>query len=230
MKGALEKHRVMAFAGRPEGRSERNFFQGKGNQQEYILVDMEGYRNPEVVQGSEVVDIDGRRLTRGSDYTMDYEEGTLILSSANLPVEETARITISFETLAGGSTFQSTIGGVRHEISLDHSNWTSSPSMYEEGSYKNRDYVAWSVITDRDDESEEAAEETSSTPTSLTLIGVDGSKTLPGGVRVEGELVQSSFENDTLHHSVPAQRAIAFTGKATRSQGRHSLSYEKNPN
>jgi hypothetical protein len=227
IEGRLGRHRIMAFGGRPEGRSERNFFQGKGNQQEYILVDMEGYRNPEVVQGSEVVDIGGVRLVRGADYTMDYEEGTLILSSSRLPVEETSRITISFETLASGSMFQSTITGVRHEVSVDGTDWTSAPAMNEAGGYKDREYIAWSVIRDADDRSAEAAEDTSSTPGSLTLIGLDGAKSLPGGLKVTGEVVKSLYNGDTLYNSLPVEEAIAYSGAVSKKQGRYSLSIMK---
>ncbi len=223
VEGRVGKHRISAMAGRPEGRSERNFFQGNGSQQEYVLTDRDGVRNPQIVQGSEVVDIDGRRLTRGADYTMDYEEGSIIFSQHILPIDETSRVTITFETMDSGSNFQSTIMGFRHEYSLDGTPWTSAPAMSEAGGYEMRDYVAWTVVQDSDDKSQEASEETSTTPQALTVFGIDGAVTLPAGMRLEVEGAHSSFEQDTLSGSVPEESANAINVDLLRKAGKHTM-------
>ena len=223
VEGRVGRHRISAMAGRPEGRSERNFFQGNGSQQEYVLTDRDGVRNPQVVQGSEVVDIDSRRLTRGADYTMDYEEGSIIFSQHLLPIDETSRITITFETMDGGSTYQSTIMGFRHEYSLDGTPWTSAPALTEAGGYEKRDYVAWTIVQDADDKSQETMEETSATPQALTVMGVDGAVSLPAGMRLEVEAAHSMYEADALTGTVPEESANAITLDLLRQQGKHSM-------
>jgi len=223
VEGRLGRHRVVAMAGRPEGRSERNFFQGLGSQQEYVLTDRDGMRNPQVVQGSEVVDVDGRRLQRGADYTMDYEEGSVVFAQHLLPIEATSRVTVTFETIEGGSTRQSTLLGLRHEVSLDRTPWTSAPTIDQAGGYARREYVAWTVVRDEDDTSAPAAADTSSPAQSLTVYGLDGAVGLPGGMRLEVEGVRSSYDADTADDATAAVEASSYAAKLVREQGRHSL-------
>ena len=110
--------RLQVFGGRPEGHSVRNFFQGQGNLSEYVLKGEDGSLNPEVVQGSEIVELDGRRLRRGTDYEIDYLEGSIVLKGELLPIEATSRLTVHFETLKGGGAYQNTIWGARATLFL----------------------------------------------------------------------------------------------------------------
>jgi hypothetical protein len=101
-------HTLTVLAGRPEGDAARDFFRGRGAAAEYLL------RNKPIVQGSEIVNLDGRVLVRGTDYDLDHEEGTLILNRRLLPVEATSSITVEYETQSiGGSGFRSTVLGFR---------------------------------------------------------------------------------------------------------------------
>lgn len=102
-----------AFVVRPEGRSHRNEFTGRGAVQEYVLSDSTGAPNPLVVVGSERVVLDGRRLEAGTDYQIDYLEGSVLLSRDLLPLDERRRLVVEFEEGGSGSGFQSTVFGGR---------------------------------------------------------------------------------------------------------------------
>lgn len=103
-----------AFLQRPEGKTQRNFFQGAGALQEYVLKDSTGAPNPLVVVGSERVLLDGRQLERGVDYEMDYLEGALLLGRSLLPLDERNRLTVEFEEAGQGSGLRSTVYGGRY--------------------------------------------------------------------------------------------------------------------
>ena len=55
-----------------------------------------------VVDASERVDLDGRRLVRGQDYFMDYEIGAIWFQAA-LIVPPTSRVSVTYEHLAAGN-------------------------------------------------------------------------------------------------------------------------------
>jgi len=62
-----------------------------------------------VIDASEVVEIDGRRMQRGADYSIDYQVG-LIQFAPTLIVSPTSRIAVSYEYDAPGGASGSLIG------------------------------------------------------------------------------------------------------------------------
>ena len=74
------------------------FFGVEGRQGPYPLTDRAGNPSISVVAGSEVVTMDGTRLTRGesADYFMDYERGRLTFTNRR-PVTLASRITVDYQ-------------------------------------------------------------------------------------------------------------------------------------
>jgi hypothetical protein len=74
------------------------FFGIEGRQGPYALTDRDGNPGIAVVAGSEVVTVDGSRMTRGesADYAMDYERGELTFSNRR-PVSSASRITVEYQ-------------------------------------------------------------------------------------------------------------------------------------
>jgi len=62
-----------------------------------------------VVDASEVVEVDGRRLRRGADYSVDYQVG-LIQFSPTLIIPPTSRIAVSYEYDSPGSSSGTLVG------------------------------------------------------------------------------------------------------------------------
>ncbi len=74
------------------------FFGVEGRQGPYPLTDRGGSPLISVVAGSEVVTVDGTRLTRGesADYFMDYERGRLTFTNRR-PISSASRITVDYQ-------------------------------------------------------------------------------------------------------------------------------------
>jgi hypothetical protein len=74
------------------------FFGVEGRQGPYQLTDRAGSPLISVVAGSEVVTVDGVRLTRGesADYFMDYERGRLTFANRR-PIDSSSRITVDYQ-------------------------------------------------------------------------------------------------------------------------------------
>jgi hypothetical protein len=70
----------------------------EGRQGPYSLTDRDGVAGVAVVAGSEVVTLDGERLTRGesADYSMDYERGRLTFTNRRL-ITANSRITVDYQ-------------------------------------------------------------------------------------------------------------------------------------
>jgi hypothetical protein len=80
-----------AFAeGEAKGDTHRQkfVFSGNGTAGPYVLV------NASILSETEVVELDGRRLVRGVDYTMDYKAGTITFRK---PISATSSITATYE-------------------------------------------------------------------------------------------------------------------------------------
>jgi len=103
------KWRIMMLGSRTKGVSRREQFRGAGQQQEFRLL-----ARP-VVPNSERVTIDGKPLTRGTDYLIDFEDGVLKLASRMLPVEATSWIVIEYEVSDTSLAFKRNLYGARVE-------------------------------------------------------------------------------------------------------------------
>lgn len=174
--GTAGRHTISGFVGRPEGEPRRDFFRGLGAQREYLLT-----AQP-VVQGSEIVHLDGRTLVRGTEYAMDYEGGAVMLEQSTLPVEATSTIVVEYEALSLGSSYQSTIFGIRDRIAI--------------GDAEKGNHVGVSLVGHREQDSVRAAELTTRTPEELLIVGADFDVAMPLDVRALGELAISSKDTD----------------------------------
>ncbi len=74
------------------------FFGIEGQQGPYRLTDRDGNPGVSVVAGSEVVTLDGARLTRGegSDYAIDYERAQITFTNRHL-ISSASRITVDYQ-------------------------------------------------------------------------------------------------------------------------------------
>lgn len=90
---------VMAAAASAPGEYRRlQFFGVEGRQGPYQLTDRDGNTGVSVVAGSEVVTVDGVRMTRGesADYSMDYESARLTFSNRR-PISAATRVTVDYQ-------------------------------------------------------------------------------------------------------------------------------------
>ncbi|MBF0410859.1 MAG: hypothetical protein HQM10_26175 [Candidatus Riflebacteria bacterium] len=90
-----------------KGVARREQFRGAGQQQEFRLL------GRPVVQNSERIIIDGRTLSRGSDYFVDYEDGIVKLQAHLLPIEITSWIVIEYEVTDVKLAFKRNLYGGR---------------------------------------------------------------------------------------------------------------------
>lgn len=70
---------------------------------------------PDITEGSEKVFVDGRQLTRGSDYTIDYKSG-VVTFVGDLPADADIRVTYEYRPLF--SIAQKAVMGTRAETKL----------------------------------------------------------------------------------------------------------------
>jgi hypothetical protein len=90
---------VRAAAAGSQGEYARLQFPGvDGQQGPYTLTDGKGGTGISVVAGSEVVTVDGVRMTRGeaADYSMDYDRARLTFSNRR-PISSASRITVEYQ-------------------------------------------------------------------------------------------------------------------------------------
>ena len=74
------------------------FYGVEGRQGPYLLTDRDGNTGISVVAGSEVVTVDGVRMTRGegADYALDYQRGRVTFTNRR-PITATSRITVDYQ-------------------------------------------------------------------------------------------------------------------------------------
>jgi hypothetical protein len=182
LKGTMNRETVEAFIQRPEGRTQRNFFKGKGALQEYVLTDSTGLPNPLVVVGSERVVLDGRVLTRGEDYELDYLEGAILLSQGLLPLDERNRLSVEFEEAGQGSGLRSTFYGGRYTRQLGP---------------KKEAHFSVGFAGEVDQLSQTSSLETTGiTPHRLGVFEVSAHTPLAPGVILDGRAAISSLDED----------------------------------
>ncbi len=108
---------LRAAAAGSQGEYVRLQFAGvDGRQGPYTLTDRDGAQGISVVAGSEVVTVDGARMTRGeaADYAMDYERARITFSNRR-PISSASRITVEY---------QYTLVRFRRNLALASSEWT----------------------------------------------------------------------------------------------------------
>ncbi len=108
---------LRAAAAGSQGEYVRLQFAGvDGRQGPYTLTDRDGAQGITVVAGSEVVTVDGARMTRGeaADYAMDYERARITFSNRR-PISSASRIMVEY---------QYTLVRFRRNVALASSEWT----------------------------------------------------------------------------------------------------------
>jgi hypothetical protein len=174
--------RVNAAAASAEGEYRRQqFFGEEGRQGPYVLTDRDGNAGVSIVAESEVVTVDGVRMTRGesADYAIDYERAQLTFTNRR-PITFASRITVEY---------QYTVNRYRRNLATAGGRWSGGAfnaftQVITEGDDKGRplDFE----LTARDVAALQRAGD------SLAFVGGSG-VTAGGGdydsVRVNGELV-----------------------------------------
>ena len=183
------KYQVKAIASRSEGKSKTDVFTGSGMQSEYQLT-----QRP-IVQNSEVVKLDGRTLKRGTDYTIDYEDGSIILKAQILPLESRNRINVEYEYFENGKMFRRTLVGIR-EIT----------------EFKNLNRLGFTVLREEDDKGSVAgatSAEVQVKPSATTVYGFDF-KLDPkiSSLKLDGEMALSVVDPNLLSKETKADQNI----------------------
>ncbi len=166
------------IASRSEGKSESEIFTGAGLQSEFLLT-----YNP-VIKESEVIKIDGILLKKGTDYDIDYEDGSFSIDQRLLPLESSSRIEVEYEYYQDGSMYRRTLLGLRVKA-------FKSPT----------DYIGASILSDADEKnSPEGVEDPASIspPNATRVAGVDFHLSGPKNTELSGEYAFSSFDPNTL--------------------------------
>ena len=176
----------------------------EGQQGPYLLTDRDGGSGVPVVAGSDVVTMDGERLTRGesADYAIDYERGRITFTNRR-PITAETRIAIDYQIAA--TSF-------RRNLAAVGGRWDQGPFRW------------WTrVIQEGDDRGRPL--DTTLSPEDLLQLALIGDSTsfaigpgvTPGGgdydsVRVQGELVYAFAGPDSGEFAVSFARVGAGRG------------------
>ncbi len=84
-----------------------------------------------IIEGSEEILINGKKMTKGIDYDIDYFSGMIILKSAEA-MDTNAKIDINYETeqLFGGIGEQKLMAGMRAEYRINKNAFLGATAMY----------------------------------------------------------------------------------------------------
>jgi len=173
-----DKYKITAFITRSEGRSDIKRFQGRGSQQEYKLPQ----NQLPIVKGSEVVYIDNKKLVRGTDYEIDYEEGIITFKPVVLPIESTSWITVEYEYDEAASAYKRNLLGLRAAVKFNKTN-----------------FLGITYATDYDDRSSPIVEvdEDSPSPKRHHIFDINGRFKLGDFIDINGEFAHSRFDINT---------------------------------
>jgi hypothetical protein len=178
-----------------QGEFHRMQFNGvDGQQGPYLLTDRDGGTGITVVAGSEIVTVDGQRMTRGegADYSIEYDRARVTFSNRR-PITANSRITVDY---------QFTLNRYRRSFAAAGGAWDRGPlqlftEVLSEGDDKGRPLDAAFDASDR---------------LSLALAGDSVSRAVgvgvtPGGgdydtVRVSGKLIFAFAGPDSGEYSV----------------------------
>lgn len=189
-----ENLQAMFLYSQSKGRARREQFRGAGQQQEFRLAVQP------VVQNSEKVTIDGRLMTRGSDYLVDYEDGVIKFLPHVLPIEVTSWIVIEYEVNDSKMAFKRNLYGTR------------LLSKHGEG---RRLGLSWLRELDSDTPKSETGSSTVQ-PMQHDLIGFDGDWRLTDTLSLSGETALSLYDPNRLSDTASSDRTI--TDHAMRLQ------------
>lgn len=92
---------------RSQGESKSEEFMGKGAIEEYRL------SSYPVIENSDVVQIAGQTMQRGTDYFIDYEDGSIFFERAVLPIEPDVKVSVTYEYIPGGRPYKRSLSGFR---------------------------------------------------------------------------------------------------------------------
>ncbi|HOY68915.1 MAG TPA: hypothetical protein PLP29_18700 [Candidatus Ozemobacteraceae bacterium] len=181
-----DRVQAMFLYSQSKGRSRREQFRGAGQQQEFRLA-----AQP-VVQNSEKVTIDGRILTRGTDYLVDYEDGVVKFLAHILPIEVTSWIVIEYEVNDEKMAFKRNLYGTRLQAQL------------AEG---RRIGLTW--LRELDADTPKAGVGSSSVvPMQHDLVGLDADWRLSGTLSLSGETALSLYDPNRLSDTASSDRVI----------------------
>ncbi len=102
-----ERFKSIFLFSQSKGQARREQFRGAGQQQEFRM------QASPIVQSSERVSIDGRQISRGTDYFIDYEDGLIKFLPQMLPIELTSWIVVEYEVADTSMAFSRNLFGTR---------------------------------------------------------------------------------------------------------------------
>ncbi len=192
----------------------------EGQQGPYLLTDRDGGSGVPVVAGSDVVTLDGARMTRGesADYAIDYERGRITFTNRR-PITAETRIAIDYQIAS--SRFRR--------------NLAAMGGRFERGAFR-----GWTRVIQEGDDRGRPLETTLSAEDrlQLTLIGDSASLAVGPGViggggdydsvRIAGRLVYAFAGPDSGDFAVSFSRAGAGLGDyadSTLIDGRTAFRY-----
>lgn len=182
-----EKFKSIFLFSQSKGQARREQFRGAGQQQEFRM------QGSPVVQNSERVTIDGRLLSRGVDYLVDYEDGLIKLQPHLLPIEITSWIVIEYEVSDKTLAFSRNLFGTRHVYT------------YSEGRE-----VALSWLREVDNSTPRAGDNASSTATPMQhdIIGADINWKISPNYSISGETALSLLDPNKNSELSPADKRL----------------------
>ena len=176
-----------------KGMARREQFRGAGQQQEFRM------QTSPIVQNSEKVSVDGRFLTRGSDYLVDYEEGLIKMLPHILPIEVTRWIVIEYEVADESMAFTRNLFGTRQ--------------IYSPGD--NRQVgLTWLREVDSSTPKEGITASSTVTPMQHDLVAGDADWAITPAISLKAETAVSRV--DPNRNSGAAGADKAFVGNASR--------------
>ena len=170
-----------------KGQARREQFRGAGQQQEFRL------KGQPVVQNSEHISIDGRVLSRGTDYLIDYEDGIVKLLPHILPVEITSWIVAEYEVTDSKLAFKRNLLGLR------------LVNQRDEGRR-----IGFTWLREADDTIPKGDTEASGTvrPMEHQILGLDANWTFGKWIKLAGETALSMLDPNIKSEASPQDQLI----------------------
>ncbi|MFZ5951264.1 MAG: hypothetical protein ACOYXC_11190, partial [Candidatus Rifleibacteriota bacterium] len=188
-----EKFKSIFLFSQSKGQARREQFRGAGQQQEFRM------QGSPVVQNSERVSIDGRLLTRGVDYLVDYEDGLIKFQPHLLPIEVTSWIVIEYEVSDKSLAFSRNLFGTRH--------------IYTRSEGRE---IALSWLREVDNSTPKSGDTASSTATPMQhdILGADINWKISPRYSVTGETAVSFLDPNKNSELAPTDKCL--TGHASK--------------
>jgi hypothetical protein len=182
-----------------KGAARREQFRGAGQQQEFRL------GGAPIVQNSERVAIDGRLLTRGTDYLIDYEDGVLKFQPQLLPLEVTRWIVVEYEVSDKKLAFKRNLMGSRVNYL-----------------FPGRGRLAVTMLREADDTTPKADVTASATvrPMEHRILGFDGEMKINQILTLSGEHSYSLYDPNLKSNATAQDREIADSARRLTLQAK----------